>query len=115
MKPETTTTEDLRHFSALLGGEPELLCAWVEGSGFRRLGLCSGVILAGAGLYGAAMGYWRAPLQALFVAVKFPPTIFLTTIGNAMLNALLAPPLGAPTNLAPAFFSCLLSFPLVVA
>ena len=49
-----------------------------------------GVIVAGAGAYGAAMGWWRDPSQALFVAVKFPLIILLTAAGNALLNAMLA-------------------------
>ena len=51
-------------------------------------------IILGAGFYGAAMGWWRDPRQALYVAVKFPLIILLTTMGNALINAMLAPLLG---------------------
>ena len=47
-----------------------------------------------AGIYGAVMGWWRSPLQALFTGIKLPLVILLTTLGNALLNAMLAPLLG---------------------
>jgi hypothetical protein len=52
------------------------------------------VIFAGAGAYGAAMGSWRAPQQALYTAIKFPLVILLTSLGNALLNGMLASLLG---------------------
>ena len=52
------------------------------------------VIFVGAGSYGAAIGYWRDPLQAGYTAIKFPLVILLTTLGNALLNGMLAPLLG---------------------
>jgi len=30
------------------------------------------VIFTGAGLYGAAMGYWRSPVQAEYTLVNIP-------------------------------------------
>ncbi len=77
--------------------------------------LCIGVICLGAGLYGAAMGCWRAPLQALFVALKFPLIILLTTIGNALLNAMLAPLLGLNISFRQAFLAILMSFTIASA
>src|SRR5258707_10539969 len=79
---------------ALLRGDPDTLRAWIEHWDAKRLALCVVTIVIGAGLYGAAMGYWRAPLQGLFVAIKFPLIILLTTLGNALLNSMLAPLLG---------------------
>jgi hypothetical protein len=73
------------------------------------------VILGGAGLYGAAMGYWRAPLQGAFVAIKFPLIILLTTIGNALLNAMLAPLLGVNLGLRQSFLAVLMSFTIASA
>jgi len=49
------------------------------------------------------------------VAVKFPLIIFLTTIGNAMLNATLAPLLGANISFRQSFFAIFLSFAIASA
>jgi hypothetical protein len=80
--------------TTLLRGETETISAWSGSLKARRLLLHVGVIILGAGLYGAAMGWWRDPQQALYVAIKFPLIILLTTAGNALLNAMLAPLLG---------------------
>lgn len=80
-----------------------------------RVAFCLGVILLGAGLYGAAMGWWRAPLAGLYVAIKFPQIILLTTIGNAMLNAMLAPLLGLQASFRQSFLAILMSFAIASA
>ena len=64
----------------------------------------------GAGLYGAAMGCWRDPMQALYTAIKFPLIILLTAAGNAMLNAMLAPLLGLNISFRQSFLAILMSF-----
>ncbi len=110
-----STAPDAGQISVLLRGEPDSLRAWVEHWDSRRLVLCLGVILAGAGLYGAAMGCWRAPLQAAFVAIKFPLIILLTTFGNALLNAMLAPLLGVNLGLRQSFLAILMSFTIASA
>jgi hypothetical protein len=74
-----------------------------------------GVIIAGAGIYGAAMGWWRAPQQALFVAIKFPLIILLITVGNALINAMLAPLLGLNIPFRQSFLAILISFAIVAA
>jgi hypothetical protein len=99
-----------REISVLLRGEPEPITAWIEHWTARRLAWCVAVIFVGAGLYGAAMGWWRAPLQALFVAIKFPLIILLTTLGNALLNAMLAPLLGLNFSFRQSFLAILMSF-----
>jgi hypothetical protein len=74
-----------------------------------------GVIIAGAGLYGAAMGWWRDPRQALYTAIKFPLIILLTATGNAMLNAMLAPLLGLNIPFRQSFLAILMSFTIAGA
>src|SRR5439155_1585273 len=101
--------------TVLLRGEPESLQAWLERWDLRRAILCISIIFAGAGLYGAAMGYWRAPLQGAFVAIKLPLIILLTTVGNALLNAMLAPLLGLNLGLRQSFFAILMSFTIASA
>jgi hypothetical protein len=99
----------------LLRGEPECLRAWIEQSQSRHLILCLAVIVAGAGLYGAAIGYWRAPLGALFVGIKLPLIILLTTLGNALLNAMLAPLLGLNLGFRQSLLAILMSFTIASA
>src|SRR5260370_42093711 len=95
----TTATPDSLRIGVLLRGEAQSLGVWTQSWEAKRLGLCVAVIISGAGLYGAAMGCWRDPLQAAFVAIKFPLIILLTTLGNALLNAMLAPLLGLTIGL----------------
>src|SRR6266540_4240090 len=76
--------------STLLRGELEVINGWVERWEVRRVGFYFAVIFAGAGLFGFAMGWWRSPLQAGYTALKFPLIILLTTLGNALLNGMLA-------------------------
>ena len=80
-----------------------------------RVAFCLGVILLGAGLYGAAMGWWRAPLAGVYVAIKFPLIILLTAFGNAMLNAMLAPLLGLQASFRQSFLAVLMSFTIASA
>jgi hypothetical protein len=73
------------------------------------------VIFVGAGLYGGAMGWWRAPQQGLIVALKFPLIILLTTLGNALLNGMLAPLLGLNIGLRQSLLAILMSFTIMSA
>ena len=106
---------EMRQIAVLLRGEPELLLQWIERWTARRLAMCVTVIILGAGLYGAAMGWWRAPRQALFVAIKFPLIILLTSAGNALLNAMLAPLLGLNLTVRQSFLAVLMSFTIASA
>lgn len=78
----------LRQVPVLLRGEPEAIAQSLERWEARNVLLYVAVILAGAGLYGAAMGWWRGPDQALYTAIKFPLVILLTTLGNSLLICL---------------------------
>jgi hypothetical protein len=84
--------------------------AWSERWDTGRVSLWVGLIVAGAGLYGGAMGCWRAPLAGLFVAIKFPLILLLVSLGNALLNAMLAPLLGLNLGLRQCFLAILASF-----
>ncbi len=93
----------------LCGGTSELK-ALVERAGSRHFVVCGGMILVGAGVYGATVGLWRAPLQAAFTAIKFPLLIFLTCGGNALLNGLLAQLFGSDLTFRQTFLAILSSF-----
>jgi hypothetical protein len=104
-----------REISVLLRGELEPITAWSRRWSTRRFVLHIAMIVVGAGLYGAAMGWWRAPQQALYVAVKFPLIILLTTAGNALLNAMLAPLLGLNIPFRQSCSAILMSFAVTAA
>jgi hypothetical protein len=94
----------------LLRAEPPGLRAWVERWQPRQVAFCLAAIALGAGLYGATMGFWRSPLQALYTGLKFPLVILLTTLGNGLLNSMLAPLLGLNLSVRQALMVVLLSF-----
>ena len=99
----------------LFRGETEAIRAWSEQWDSRRLALHLAIIIVGAGAYGAAMGWWRAPLQAGYVAVKFPLIILLTTVGNALINGMLAPLLGLDIPFRQSFSAILMSCTVTAA
>jgi hypothetical protein len=104
-----------REIGVLLRGEAGPIIGWTERWDPRRMALHVAVILSGAGLYGAAMGWWRDPRQALYTAIKFPLIILLTTVGNALLNAMLAPLLGLNIPSRQSFLAILMSFTIAAA
>jgi len=81
-----------------------------RGGGGTLIGAGAGLVVAGSALYGVTVGLWQSPLQALFVAVKFPMLIFATVLGNAVLNGMLAQALGAPLTFRESFGTILMSF-----
>jgi hypothetical protein len=87
-------TADPLDAGTLLRGESEKMARWIERWESKRFWHCLAAVLAGASLFGAALGAWRSPLQALYGGIKFPLVILLTTAGTALLNGMLAPLLG---------------------
>ena len=59
--PVSATSADfqIRQIPTLLGGRPDTLKGWAARWETSRVLGYVAMILAGAGLYGAAMGYWR--------------------------------------------------------
>ncbi len=101
--------------ATLLQGEAVTLADWIGHFETRRFGFQIAVIVVGAGLYGAAMGCWRDPWQALYVAIKFPLILLLTALGNALLNAMLAPLLGLNISFRQSLLAILMSFAVIAA
>src|SRR4030095_13753034 len=91
------------------------LAGWAGQFESRRFAFHVAVIVVGAGCYGAAMGWWRDPMQALYVGLKFPLIVLLTTLGNALLNAMLAPLLGLNITLRQSLLAVLMSFAITSA
>lgn len=94
----------------LLRGDPATLQAWTEDWRARQLVFCLALIVLGSGGFGAAMGSWRDPLQAGYCAIKLPLIILLTTVGNGLLNAMLAPLLGLNIPARQTILAVLMSF-----
>ena len=109
------TTISQSELGTLLRGEPDTLARWVAQFESRRLTFHIAVIVVGAGMYGAAMGWWRDPWQGAFVAIKFPLIMLLTTLGNALLNSMLAPLLGLNITFRQSFQAVLMSFAITAA
>ena len=100
----------IERVKALLRGEPEGLANWLAAPDLRSVAGCIIIILLGSGLYGFTLGLWRAPLQSLYTAIKFPALIFLTCGGNALLNGMLAQILGAGLSFKQTSLAILMSF-----
>jgi hypothetical protein len=101
--------------ATLLRGEVEVIYSWNTRWDARRFGFQIAVIIIGAGSYGAAMGWWRDPQQALFTAIKFPLIILLTALGNALINGMLAPLLGLNIPFRQSFTAIVMSFAITSA
>jgi hypothetical protein len=104
-------TNPLQHrLRALLRGEPQTVVDWIDDRGAGGLVSCIGVIVVGCGLFGATVGLWRSPLQAVYVAVKMPLVIMLTAAGNAALNGMLAQLLGTGLSFRQTSLAIVMSF-----
>ena len=113
--PTAKLTIHPKEITTLLRGETETISAWSESRSAQRFVLHVTVIILGAGLYGAAMGWWRGLQQALYVAIKFPLIILLTTLGNALINGMLAPLLGLNIPFRQSFSAIVMSFTIAAA
>jgi hypothetical protein len=110
-----TANLQVRQLPVLLGGDPDSLKEWAARWELGRVLGYVAVIVAGAGLYGAAMGYWRSPVQAGYNLIKFPLVILATTLGNALLNGMLAPLLGLNLRFRQSLMLVLMSFTIAAA
>jgi hypothetical protein len=93
-----------------LRAEPERFREWMLRRQLNLVVFCVTAIAVGAGAYGAAMGSWRDALQALYTGVKLPLVILLTTLGNGLLNGMLAPLLGLNITFRQSLAVVLMSF-----
>lgn len=94
----------------LLAARAETVHEWLTEPITRRLGAQVLIIFVGAGIYGATLGLWRSPLQALYVALKFPLILLLTATFNAGLNGMIAQVLGLNVRFLDSFRLILMSF-----
>jgi hypothetical protein len=110
MSVTATAIRPLAAVDQLVRADAQWLSEWASRPHSGLVWLCVGAIVAGSGAYGAAMGSWCAPLQAVYVALKLPLLILLTTIGNGLLNGMLAPLLGLKITFRQAQTAVLISF-----
>jgi hypothetical protein len=92
MIPIPSFPSHLYRLKSLCQGRPEA-AEWLEDEGW--LGFCVLWLFGGLFLYGFAIGWWRAPLQAWYGAVKTPFLMALTLSGTAVANWMMAQLLGA--------------------
>jgi hypothetical protein len=104
------TSETPKSIGAFLRAEPARFRGWMLRRERNLVVFCVVTILAGAGSYGAVMGWWRDPVQALYTGIKLPLVILLTTLGNGLLNGMLAPLLGLNVTFRQSLSMVLLSF-----
>ena len=98
----------IEHLKTLLRGEVDAACLEkLNASRFIGYGI---TIVLGSSVYGATIGLWRAPLQSVFTAIKFPLLIFLTCLGNGAVNGMLAQVLGSGLSFRQTAFAILMSF-----
>ena len=70
----------LRQIPTLLRGETEAVTPWTDTASPPRVALWLTVTIGGSAAFGAAMGWWRAPEQALWQIAGQLPTKQLTCL-----------------------------------
>jgi hypothetical protein len=100
---------------AFLRARPVELGQAVQERRRALLVLCVSVVLIGAGIFGAVMGSWRSPMQALYTGMKLPLVILLTTVGNGLLNGMLAALLGLNVTFRQSLVLVMMSFAITAA
>jgi hypothetical protein len=98
----------IEHFKRLLRGEVSAVS--LEKPGLRWFATYCLAIVVGSSVYGATIGLWRAPLQSVFTAIKFPLLIFLTCIGIGAVNGILAQLFGSGLSFKQTALAILMSF-----
>lgn len=93
-------------------GRTDRIAGWLEQPSLRWILFCALVVVVGCGMYGITIGLWRSPLQSFYTGLKFPLLIFLTCIGNALLNGMLGQMLGTGFSFRQTSHAILLSFTL---
>jgi hypothetical protein len=107
--------EAISQIPRLLRGETDSVVTWTAHVNGRRLSAWILVAVVGSAVFGGSIGWWRAPEQAIYTAIKFPVVILLTVLGNTVLNAMLAPLLGVNIGLRQSFLAIMMSFTIAAA
>ncbi len=102
----------LKTISLLCRAEPPELAGWFT-SETDKIKICLLLVFLGGSLYGLTLGIWRSPLQGVYVAIKFPLLIYLTMLGNGLINGMLAQLLGVRISFRQSFLAVIMSFALL--
>ncbi|GDY22173.1 hypothetical protein LBMAG56_35200 [Verrucomicrobiota bacterium] len=78
------TATSFAEVPVLLRGETAAVAPWTEAPAPARVALWLAVTIGGSAAFGAAMGWWRAPEQALYTATKLPLVLLFTALGNTL-------------------------------
>jgi hypothetical protein len=100
----------INRIHALLRGGASGQMHWLTAPDMRAFLWSIFIIVVGAGLYGFTLGLWRAPLQSVYTAIKFPLLILLTCAGNGVINGMLAQILGSGLSFKQTSLAILMSF-----
>jgi hypothetical protein len=106
----TSTRFNFAQVPILLRGEVQPIQLWIARWSATRMVLYVAIVCAGTAMFGAAVGSWHDPLQALYTAIKFPLIVLLTALGNGLLNGMLAPLLGINISFRQSMLAVLMSF-----
>jgi len=106
----STTANSPDGIHVLLRTQTVELRNWLKDWRTQRVFWCLAAVVVGAGLYGAVMGMWRDALQTVYTGIKIPLVILLTTLGNTLLNGMLAPLLGLNFTWRQSFLTVLMTF-----
>ncbi len=85
---------------------------WLDSATPQRVAWVALAAVMGLALYGFTVGYWRAPLMGVYVAVKLPLLIFATLACNGLLNGLLGLLLGTGLDFRQSLLALLTAFAL---
>lgn len=83
---------------------------WLDNPDIRRTVNVALTAVVGLALYGFSVGFWRAPVMGLFVAVKMPLLVLLTLVCNGLLNGLLGILLGSGLGFRQSLLALLSAF-----
>lgn len=83
---------------------------WIRRRGWRGLARPVVLLTAAAGAYGAAMGAWRDPRLALYVALKTPALLLAVAVVNALVNGAFAARFGVELAFGETLRAVLLAF-----
>jgi hypothetical protein len=114
MNPNTNMAaawrRNMRALPVFLRAEPSTIRQWIADWPTPFVWFCVVSIVLGAGLYGLVIGSWRDESQAIYTGLKLPMVLLLTSVGNGLLNGMLAPLLGLNVTLRQSFLLVLISF-----
>jgi hypothetical protein len=96
----------------LLAAPSRVAHDWLD-AGSRRSTLAPALVIVACGaVYGAAMGAWRDPMLALYVAIKLPVLLLATAAVDALANGVWARWFGLELSLERSLRAVLMAFAL---